>query len=508
MRKLLTRILPLATLLAVTFLALPTIVRADSPAVELANLARRVNTALVRLDAHDVKGARAEFKAFDAGWFDIEDGIRTESKASYRSIEDAMGDARFALEIEPLNADKARAALLRLRSECDAFIAGRYLVSEKPSASTQEVTLPSIATHIDKALARLDGNDAAGAAAEVSAFRRGWVEVEGLVNAKSTQVYTSTENNMAQAYALLVQRPPDIAGARDTLAQMKTDLAPFAGGEMHYGMFDAAIILLREGLEALLVLGALLAFLRKTRNADRGRWIWAGGGMGVVASVVVAVVVNLAFSRASAGVNRELLEGFTGLVAAGMLIYMSVWLHSKANLGAWQRYINDKTTSALARNSLISLALIAFLAVFREGAETILFYVGIAPAIATSDLGLGLGIGAAGLALIGALILVFGVRLPIRPFFLGTSVLVFYLAFKFIGSGIHSLQVAGRLQATPVDYLPASGWLGLFPTWETTLVQAALVLAALSFVLVTRLQRVGRPPGRPPGSTVHQPTPG
>lgn len=143
----------------------------------------------------------------------------------------------------------------------------------------------------------------------------------------------------------------------------------------------------------------------------------------------------------------------------------------------------------MARNSLLSLAVISFLAVFREGAETVLFYVGIAPSIATGDLVLGLAIGTAGLAVLGVIMLVFGVRIPIRPFFLGTSILILYLAFKFIGAGIHALQVAGIFRATPAAYLPSNGFLGLFPTWETTVPQLVLLLGAMAVVLVSRLRK-------------------
>jgi high-affinity iron transporter len=472
--------------------------QAQTPAAQLTALAKQVDVALARVAAGDQAGAQAAYKAFDTGWFDIEDGIRAESRASYRAIEDAMAGARSAVEATPFDTTRARQALERLRGECDAFIAGKPPLGQPAAgaaapaaapAGTGSVTLTSLVAHLDRASARLDAADPAGAAAEVDAFRRDWTEVEGQVKAKSAQAYRDTENNMALAYSQLTQRRPDTAAARATLARLKSDLAPYAEQPSRYGLFDAAAILLREGLEALLVVGALLAFLAKTGNADKGRWIWAGSGAGILASMVVAVVISVLFSRAAAGANRELLEGITGLVAAGMLVYVSYWLHSKASLGAWQRYVRETTSAALARNSLFGLAVIAFLAVFREGAETALFYLGIASSIAFRDLVLGLALGAAGLAVLGVAMLVFGVRLPIRPFFLVTSVLVYYLAFKFIGTGIHALQVAGVVHATPSSLLPENGVLGLFPTWETTAVQAGLALLALAVVLVQRLPR-------------------
>src|SRR4029453_11658312 len=108
------------------------------------------------------------------------------------------------------------------------------------------------------------------------------------------------------------------------------------------------------------------------------------------------------------------------------------WLHSKSSLHAWQKYVRERTSAALAGGGMFSLGLISFLAVFREGAETALFYIGIAPAIAMRDLALGIGLGKLALVVIGVLMLVFGLRIPLRPFFLVSSVLLYYLAFKFI----------------------------------------------------------------------------
>ncbi|MDP2660383.1 MAG: FTR1 family protein [Dehalococcoidia bacterium] len=487
--------------LALGVFATPQAAGAQSPADDLASLARHVNAAFARLDAGDLDGARSEYAAFDDGWRSIEDEIRDQSRACYTEIEGAMGDVQFALQAVPFSAVTARQSLERLNAACTAFITGQPTPgNETAAAASEEVTLSSIVGHLDKALALLDKPDVNGAAAQIGLFRREWVEVEGLVKAKSSQAYSGTENNMAKAFTLLTQPSPDVAEARATIARMKTDLAPFVESEVRYGAFDAAIILLREGLEALLVVAALLTFLKKTNNGDKIGWIWAGGGTGIIASLVVAFIVNLVFSRAAAGTNRELLEGLTGLVAAAMLIYVSIWLHSKANLNAWQTYVHDKSTAALARNSLISLALIAFLAVFREGAETVLFYVGITPSIAFGDLALGLAIGVAGLGVAGVLMLAFGVRAPVRPFFLGASLLIYYLAFKFVGTGIHALQVAGTLPATTVDYLPENGFLGLFPTWQTTGVQIGLLMVAVFVVVVHYLRSNTR--SKQPGKAI------
>lgn len=273
---------------------------------------------------------------------------------------------------------------------------------------------------------------------------------------------------------------------------MRTVFALLAESETRYGIYDAAIILLREGLEALLIVGALLAVLKKTETPQKSTWIWGGTAAGVVASVILALVFNLVFSRATSRLNRELVEGVTGLAAGAMLIYVSYWLHSKTSLGAWQRHVHERTTAALSQNRLFALSLVSFLAVFREGAETVLFYAGIAPSIALGDLVVGLALGTAALAVVAVLIHLLGVRVPIRQFFLGTSVLVYYLAFKFFGTGIHALQEAGAVSATPSNYLPESGFFGLYPTWESTVAQAALAVGGVVAVVAPRLRARSR----------------
>jgi high-affinity iron transporter len=290
---------------------------------------------------------------------------------------------------------------------------------------------------------------------------------------------------MARASALLRSNPPATSDALVTLQAMRQELAPLVDEPARYGVLDAAIILLREGLEALLVVAALLAFLSKSGHADKQRWIWTGAGVGVLLSIGVALVIQRVFSSATAGASRELVEGLTGLVAAAMLLYVSYWLHSKSSMRAWQKYVRERTSTALAGGGMFSLSLISFLAVFREGAETSLFYIGIAPSIAGQDLALGIGLGTLALTVIGAVMLVFGVRIPLRPFFLVSSLLLYYLAFKFIGTGLHALQVAGVLPATPAA-VPSWDPIGLFPTWETTVPQLALLVIAAGVLILSR----------------------
>lgn len=488
-----TRLLAVSLLAWLALLA-PTPAAAQGDAAkardELRPWAARIDTAVARLNAGDLAAAETEFEAYYKAWFDIEDDIRPVSRPHYREIERAMADGRVAFASRPVDPAAVGTALKRLQALNASFLAGTPVPeAEAASGAAAEPEPPAIDNPtpttlvelLNATLAALDRNDVAGAKTQLRQFQSVWLDVEGLVKARSASVYTDTENRTAEAAALLNQNPPDVARAREAIVAMRTDLQPIADAGSHYTYWDAAIILLREGFEALLIIAALVAFLQRSGNADKRRWIWVGGAVGILASLVVAAIAAQVLSRAAAGSSRELIEGLTGLVAAAMLLYVGWWLHSNSSLQGWQSYIQNQTTRALSQGSLLGLAFIAFLAVFREGAETVLFYVGIASSISFGDLLLGLGIGFGGLAILTVLMLVAGSRIPIRPFFLVATVLIYYLCIKFVGMGIHALQVSGYLPATPGRYLPSIDWLGVFPTWETTIAQ----LAVLALILVT-----------------------
>ena len=366
-------------------------------------------------------------------------------------------------------------------------IAERLADGSPPTVAIQATTPAGLLTGLNAVYAaaeRTDRDEASAALAQVIAT---WPSVEGSVAAKSQDAYTAIEQDLGKVSAALKAEPVDRVAAKAVVERLREAVAPFSE-QQAYTAFDAAAIVLREGLEALLVVAALLAFLRRSNNQDKQAWIWAGAGIGILLSIVAAVVLQAVFNHVAAGQNREIIEGVTGLLAAAMLFYVSYWLHSKASLRGWQRYIDANTTRALARGNLIGLAMLAVLAVFREGAETTIFYLGMAPSIQLNDLLLGLALGIAVLVVAAWLMLVVGVKLPLRLFFRLASILVFYLGFKFVGTGIHALQVAGAVPSTPVPYLPSIPVLGIYPTWETLLPQVALLAIAGSVFLYLRFQ--------------------
>jgi len=431
---------------------------------------------------------RAEYDEIHTLWESFEDQVREADPQGYVELETALDRVKDAVNAQPIDPAAVKVAYEQLRHEADE-VAGRLGSAAAPAAPV-EVSLPDALKVLDAAYAAIERGDTSTSAAQIDTFIRAWPGIEGAVATKSQDAYGAIESEMGRARAALKTQPPNLETAKTAVERMREELAPF-GAAQSYTAFDAAAIILREGLEALLVIVALLAFLRKSGNADKRGWIWAGGALGVLASIATAFVLQAIFSSVSASVNREMIEGITGLIAAGLLFYVSYWLHSKASLGAWKQYIDQRTTQALARGSMVGLALLALLAVFREGAETAVFYLGMAPAIALRDLLLGMGFGVAVLIVVAVLMLVVGVKLPLRPFFRIAGLLVYYLGFKFVGTGLHALQVAGAIPSTPIpglDSNPVFEFFGIYPTWQTLLPQVALLLGALLAWLYLRAQ--------------------
>jgi high-affinity iron transporter len=249
-------------------------------------------------------------------------------------------------------------------------------------------------------------------------------------------------------------------------------------------------IILREGLEALLVVAAIVAYLSKAGHADKNRYVYGGVGLALVASVGLAWVFSN-FS-ALAGANQEVFEGVTILIAVAMLVWVSNWIFSKADAASWSKYIKGQSDTAISGGSLWSLTFVAFLAVFREGAETIIFYQALF-ASGSSDGGqiwLGLGIGLVVLVAVYLVIRLAGLRIPVRPFFMVTSVLLAALAVSFAGSGVKELQEADLIPATAIPGFPTVDLLGLYPRVENLCAQGVtLALIVVLAVVATRRAR-------------------
>ena len=256
---------------------------------------------------------------------------------------------------------------------------------------------------------------------------------------------------------------------------------------------QAFLILIREGLEALLVVAAVIAYLVKSGNKRFTKWIYLGVVAGLAGSGLVAVLFTFLFG--GSGPIQEISEGVCALIATLMLLWTSNWMLNKSSVEAWNNYIRNKTEAAVAGaqskvesgqglglGMITSLAMLSFLAVFREGAETVIFYESI---YSMSQDAHGMWVG--GLAAAAVLIVIFlilrftSVKIPIGPFFLVTSIVMAALVVIFAGGGIHALIEGDLIEGTYLSTVPTNDWIGLYPYVETITAQ---VIAAIAVVVL------------------------
>ncbi|MDR1164945.1 MAG: FTR1 family iron permease [Deltaproteobacteria bacterium] len=285
---------------------------------------------------------------------------------------------------------------------------------------------------------------------------------------------------------------PEIAPAASAAAAAPT-LAPRSGRDWT-SFVEALFILLREGFEAILVIAAIAAYLKRSRQDSHIRTVYVSAGAAVGASVLAAIAFQAVLSVSLE--NQEIIEGATMLLATVVLFGVSNWMFSKAEAEAWKNYIEGKVKTAVSRGSSFALGAAAFLAVFREGAETILFYQSMFAFEGTDSfmVWLGFACGCVGLVIIFMVIRHGTMRLPLKPFFIGTSILMFVMSLAFLGGGVKELIEGDVLGATEAPLVPYVEILGIFPYYQTLVPQIILLLlGAFSVVWIVRKQkRAGR----------------
>jgi len=251
------------------------------------------------------------------------------------------------------------------------------------------------------------------------------------------------------------------------------------------GLFaESFLLILREGFEAILVIGSIMAVLHKAGATEKQKSVRWGIVAAIAASLVTAALLEVLLRATPA--EREALEGGIMLLAAGMLFYASYWLISKIEIVAWTKFVKGQIQKAAESGSALALASVAFLAVYREGFETVLFYKalyvsGTSGGAAPITFGLLAGL----LVLVGVYVGIeaFGLKVPMRPFFAVTGATLAFMAFVFAGDGVKELQEGGYVASSLVARGPRNEFLGIYPTWESLAVQG-LILAAILFALV------------------------
>jgi high-affinity iron transporter len=427
---------------------------------------------------------KSQYQTLLNKWNASEKTVHDESIVAYGNIEKYMALIRIAITQAPADLEKAETNVEKLAKEVENFLTGKVSTQVKGDYSLSDLT--TLLSNAETQIAKENYKSASDLLTEILNI---WPMIEGDVQTRDSKLYSDVETKIPTAISLINSAKVDGPKAEKIVKELNSRLAPLIS-KTDYSLWDAALILLREGLEGLLIVATLLAFLKKMGQGAKQKWIWAGVGAGILASAVLAIIINIVFSRIVAASSREYIEGITGVVAVIMMLTVGAWLHNKSSIGNWNKYINQQMEQAIARGSLFSFALISFLSVFREGAETIIFYTGITPYISLQQLVLGVILAVGILVIVGFAIIYYSVKIPIRFFFKAATFLIYFLAFKILGISIHALQISNVLPTSTVHQFPFIDWIGLYPTWETTITQLILVMAIILLTWMIRKKTV------------------
>ena len=427
------------------------------------------------IQSKNVEQMKKEYLKFNGVWTRNESFIRSRSVSYYGKVETAMSFLRSSMEVEPFDYENTMNSFNDLKSSIQDYLDGKKM--ENNVSGT--VTLKEAVDMLKDALEAFKNGDKTKGQSKVKEFIQVWPTVEGDVSTRNSALYTKVET---QTPIIMVkgtekQYQDQLQGLITELSQIDT--------KAKYTFIDAMFILLREGVEALLIVLALVSSLKAANQKKGLRWVYAGAAAGILASVVIAFILQALFPTVSSGTNREILEGFVGIFAVVMMIGIGFWLHSKSSLKSWKNYIDRKMDVVLSTGSFISMFVLSFLAVFREGAETILFYVGILPLISLQNLITGV-VSAILILIVIALVLIYASsKIKIHQVFFILTWTIYFLAFKMLGTSIHMLQVVGILPLHVIHFIPTVEVLGIYANIEVFISQLILII----IIMIATLKR-------------------
>ena len=422
--------------------------------------------------SHNLEAVKEAYKKMNSTWTINEAVVRDHSTAHYGKVETAISFLRSSIETEPTNYDTIKSSFDDLKTAISNFIDGKEV-----ETNSTNLTLKDGISLLKKALSQFEAGKNTEAAATMKEFITIWPTIEGSVSTTNPSLYTKVES---ESPVIMVKGQEQ--AYQDKLSSLISELSQI-DTSASYNAFDAMLILLREGVEALLIVMALVTTL-KASNLRKGlRWVYSGAFVGIVASLLIAYILQIAFPAVTSGTNREIIEGAVGVFAVGMMILIGIWLHSKSSVKKWNTFMKSQMQTVTKTGSFLSMFALSFLAVFREGAETILFYVGILPRISTFDFVLGISL--ALLVLVGLAFVMNKASqffLPHKVFFLLTW-MIYALAFKMLGVSIHALQLTNMAPNHPVTSLPTIDFLGFYPSWEVLGAQVIFLLIIVGVTL-------------------------
>ena len=418
--------------------------------------------------SHNLEEVREAYKKMNSTWTINEAVVRDHSTAHYGQVETAISFLRSSIETEPTNFDSIQASFEDLKTAISNFVEGKEVAT-----SSSNLTLKDGIDLLKKALAQFQAGQDSEAAASMKEFITIWPTIEGSVSTTNPSLYTKVES---ESPVIMVKGQEQ--AYQDKLASLIAELSQI-DTSASYNAFDAMLILLREGVEALLIVMALVTTLKAAKMRKGLKWVYSGALAGIVASLLIAYILQIAFPAVTSGVNREIIEGAVGIFAVAMMILIGIWLHSKSSVKKWNTFMESQMQTVTKTGSFLSMFALSFLAVFREGAETILFYVGILPRISSFDFVLGIS-----LALLVLVMIAFVMNkasqffLPHKVFFILTW-MIYALAFKMMGVSIHALQLTNMIPNHLISGFASIDILGIYPSWEGLAGQALFIIVVI-----------------------------
>ncbi|WP_234971552.1 FTR1 family iron permease [Gemella massiliensis] len=424
------------------------------------------------IDTKDVETMKAEYVKYNAAWVRNEGIVRTLEPAYYGKIETTMSFLRSSMEVEPYDYQTTKMYLTDLKKYLDDFLVGKKL-----EQNNDVKTLEQGIKLLEESYNSFVNGDKAQGSQKMKKFIEVWPVIEGDVRTRNASLYTKVESETP-----IIMVKGDEVKYQEQLKNLITELSKI-DTKSNYNAIDSMLILLREGVEALVIVLSLAGALRAAKQRKGLIWVYAGAIVGILASILAAVILKYSFPVLASGTNREIIEGVVGIFAVVMMIGIGIWLHGKSSVKAWKNYMDKKLNLMLSTGSFISMFTLSFLAVFREGAETILFYAEIMPLISTASLLTGIGLAVIALIIIGFVMLKASDKLPISKVFLVLSWLIYILGFKMLGVSVHALQITNMVSNHILEHIPTIEWLGIYPSTEVLGSQIIYIIIVVASIL-------------------------
>ncbi|RSJ63701.1 FTR1 family iron permease [Streptococcus gordonii] len=420
------------------------------------------------ISAKNLEQTRSAYKKMNSTWTANEGVVRDNSTAHYGRIETAISFLRSAIETEPVDFSSVQSSFDDLKTAIDSFVKGEELATTEGN-----LTLKDGIQLLEKALDGFKAGKTQEASSNMKKFITIWPSIEGDVSTRNATLYTRVESETP-----VIMVKGNEKKYQDQLQALINDLSQI-DTSASYNFFDAMLILLREGVEALLIVMALVTTLKAAKMNKGLKWVYTGAVMGILASLAIAVLLQFLFPAVSSGSNREIIEGAVGIFAVLMMIMVGIWLHSKSSIKKWNDFMESQMKAVTATGSFISMFALSFLAVFREGAETILFYAGIYPRIDKASFFLGIGLAFLVLFVLALIMNKASAYFKPHRIFLILTWLIYALAFKMLGVSIHALQLTNILPSHLMNGFPSIDWAGIYPSLEVVTCQLIFVVIVL-----------------------------